>query len=70
MINFGSNSEYSKLKSVLLYKPGKEINNYSKPALIDHLRPIDHAAIGAEFDNIITTFEHFGIDAIQIDAHS
>ena len=67
MMQFGLNSEYGKLKSVLLYKPGPEIHNYSRPASIDHLRPIDHAAISDEFDNIIKTFEGLGINIIQID---
>ena len=67
MKNFGSNTEYGKLTSVLLYKPGPEINNYPNPSEIDQLRPIDHTAISAEFDHIIKTFEGFGISTIQID---
>jgi N-dimethylarginine dimethylaminohydrolase len=67
MINYGYNTEYGKLTSVLLYKPGVEINNYPNPAEIEQLRPINYKAISVEFDNIIQTFKRLGIDVIQID---
>jgi N-dimethylarginine dimethylaminohydrolase len=67
MKNFGLKSEYKKLNSVLLYKPGKEIHNYPDPAEIQQLRPIDHDLISAEYKNIIATFEKHGVTVVQID---
>jgi len=66
MKHFGLDSEYSRLTSVMLYKPGPEINNYPDSEKIQHLRPIDHAKIALEFDNIIKTFENFGVSVLQI----
>lgn len=68
MKNFGLNTEYSKLSSVMLYKPGIEINNFPEPTKIEHLRQINHAAISTEFDTVIKTFEAFGVKVIQINS--
>ena len=67
MKNYGYNTEHGRLTSVMLYKPGVEINNYPDSAKIEHLRPINHEALSAEFDNIIKTFENFGAKVLQID---
>jgi N-dimethylarginine dimethylaminohydrolase len=64
---FGLKSEYKKLTSVLIYKPGKEIHNYPDPAEIQQLRPIDHDLISKEYKNIISTFENLGVTVVQID---
>lgn len=63
----GVNSEYRKLSSVLLYKPGREIANYHDPARILHLHPIDHPAFMLEFDAVIAAFEALGIAVTLID---
>lgn len=67
MNNFGLNSEYKKLTSVLLYKPGKEIHNYPDPNEIQQLRPIDYNLLSKEYDKMISTFENLGIKVVQID---
>jgi N-dimethylarginine dimethylaminohydrolase len=64
---FGMNSEYDKLFSVILYKPGIEIENYPNPAGILHLRCIDHSALMLEFDTIIASFEALDITVTLID---
>lgn len=68
MKKYGLNTEYGRLSSVLLYKPGIEINNYPDPAKIDQLRQIDHTVISTEFDTVIQTFESFDVKVIQIDS--
>jgi len=65
--SYGCNSEYGQLSSVLLYRPGKEIHNYPFPAEIQHLRPIDHALLSQEIDNIVKTYQNLGIQVIEID---
>jgi N-dimethylarginine dimethylaminohydrolase len=67
MIKFGLKSEYDKLNAVLLYPPGPEIGGHPDPPSIQHLAPIDHAALSLEFLNIIRTFETRGITVLQID---
>lgn len=67
MVPFGLNSEYKALRSVLLYKPGREIHQYPVPSEIEHLRKIDHNQIATEFDHIIKTFQGFNINVILID---
>jgi N-dimethylarginine dimethylaminohydrolase len=64
---FGISSEYDKLSSVILYKPGIEIENYPDPAGILHLRPIDHSAIASEYTAIIATFKALGVTVTLID---
>jgi N-dimethylarginine dimethylaminohydrolase len=61
------NSEFKKLTSVLLYKPGVEIENYPDTEKIQHNHKIDHKKISAEFDNTIDTFRSLGIHVILID---
>jgi N-dimethylarginine dimethylaminohydrolase len=67
VINYGVFSEYGRLASVLLYKPGPETGNLPDPAAIQQLRPIDPEAISHEFDSIIKTFEELGVEVIRID---
>lgn len=67
MIRFGSRTEYEKLNAVLLYRPGPEIGNHPDPPLVQHLAPIDHAALTVEFKDIIGTYEARGISVHLID---
>jgi N-dimethylarginine dimethylaminohydrolase len=67
LVNFGLHSEYERLTSVLLYRPGPEIGNYPAPSAIQHLRPIDQAALSLEFDAVIKTYGNLGIKVLQID---
>lgn len=67
MTPFCLNSEYKKLSAVMLYIPKSEINNYSDPAKILHIRPINHTELMLEFDHIIEAFESQGITVTLID---
>src|SRR6185369_343283 len=67
VLGFGLRTEYDRLNAVLLYRPGPEIGNHPDPASIQHLAPIDYAAICIEFGNIIRTFEERGITVLLID---
>ncbi|MDD2366996.1 MAG: arginine deiminase family protein [Desulfuromonadaceae bacterium] len=67
MKNFGSNSEYGKLTSILLHKPGVEIDNYPDPSKILHLRSIDQHAIESEFDAAVKLFKSLGVEVNMID---
>jgi N-dimethylarginine dimethylaminohydrolase len=64
---FGLSSEYGPLAAVLLYVPGPAIGDHPDPAAIQHLRPIDHAALAREFDAVIRTFEGLGIEVLRIE---
>ena len=61
MTVYGSNSEYGRLTSVLLHRPGPEIGNYVDPAGIQQLEQIDHPALMREYDAIITSYRDLGI---------
>jgi N-dimethylarginine dimethylaminohydrolase len=63
----GVGSEYRRLTAVLLYRPGPEIGNYPLPSEIQHLRPIDHAALSREYEQIVRTFNDLGIKVVEID---
>lgn len=65
---FGSNSEYAKLSSILLHKPGIEICNNPDPLQILHLRPIDHHTLALEFDAAAAVFKLLGIEVNLIDS--
>ncbi len=67
VIQFGTNSEFGRLCSVLLHRPGPEIGNYPDPARIQHLTPIDHHALMREFDAVTACFESHGIVVNLID---
>lgn len=67
MIQFGTNSEFGRLCSVLLHRPGPEIGSYPDPARIQHLAPIDHHALMREFDAVTACFENLGIVVNLID---
>jgi len=67
MTEFGLKTEYDRLNAVMLYRPGPEIGNHPDPPSIQHLAPIDYAAIYKEFGNIIRTFEARGITVHLID---
>jgi len=67
MTGFGARTEYEKLNAVLLYRPGPEIGNHPDPPLVQHLAPIDYAALTVEFKDIIGTYEARGISVHLID---
>jgi N-dimethylarginine dimethylaminohydrolase len=66
-MRYGVNSEYGRLATVLLYKPGPEIGNNPDPAAIQQLQPIDPAAISAEFESIFQTFGQLRVEITRID---
>lgn len=67
MTSFGVCSEFQRLRSVLLHRPGPEIGNHPDPAAIQHLRPIDHATMEREFDTLIEAYVALGIQVRLID---
>src|SRR5512143_2381981 len=67
MTGFGSRTEYEKLGAVMLYRPGPEIGNHPDPPLVQHLAPIDYAALTLEFRDIIRAYEARGISVHLID---
>lgn len=68
MNDYGLNTEYNILKSVLLYKPGAEVNNHPDPKSIFQNAPINAIMLQDEFDNIISTYQKLGVDVQMIDA--
>jgi N-dimethylarginine dimethylaminohydrolase len=66
--DFGVDSEYGRLSTVLLYVPGPEINGYADPDSVQHLGPIQHPALVREFDSIVAAFRTLGIVVVLIDA--
>jgi len=64
---FGPDSEYGKLRSVLLHCPGPEISGCPDPPAVQHLGQIDYHLIALEFGKIIKTFEALGIGVTLID---
>lgn len=67
---YGVNSEYAKLTSVILYRPGLDIADYPEPRRIQHLAPINHNSLMLEYDAITARFESLGITVNMIDPTS
>jgi N-dimethylarginine dimethylaminohydrolase len=67
MNGFGLRTEYEKLNVVMLHRPGPEIGNNPDPPSVQHLAPIDPAALTLEFGDIILTYEARGIAVYLID---
>jgi len=66
-MRFGLHSEYGRLSSIILYKPGNEIGNHPQPAAIQQLRPIDPQMMDREFTATIDTFATLGVQVNRID---
>lgn len=60
-------SEYKKIKKVMLYCPNKKINNISNIKHALHLNTIDHVKITEEFNAIIDTFRSLNVEVMLID---
>jgi len=65
-MNFGLDSEYAELTSVLLYKPGPAISDHPDPSAVQHLAQINHGKLTGELDKLIGTFTVLGIDVTLI----
>lgn len=59
-------SEYKSLKAVLLYKPGKEIEEINDPLNVLHIRKIDYKVIEEEYDQIIKLYKRLKIKVYLI----
>ncbi len=64
---FWINSEYKKIKAVLMCRPVSEINEIDNPEGALHLGKIDFAAIDKEFDAIINLYKKLKISVYFID---
>jgi len=65
-MRFGLDSEFSQLKSVLLYIPGEEIAEHPCPATIQHLAPINYAELSRQLATVIDSFRAHGIETCLI----
>ena len=54
-------SEWSRLRDVLLYLPGPAIEEVSDPDDASLLAPLNHARLGDQHDRLVRTFEQCGI---------
>jgi len=66
-MQFGLDSEYAELTSVLLYKPGPAISDHPDPSAVQHLAPINHDELTGQLDRLIETFAFLGIQVTLID---
>lgn len=66
-MGFGVCSEYASLSSVMLYRPGCEVDNILHPQAVQHLHPIDHSKLMKEFDAITDCFSGLAIHVNLID---
>lgn len=67
--SYQSNSEYEELKAVLLYIPGKELNEIKNPDKVQHLKKIDPKKIKKEYSSIKKAFEKEKVFVFQINSH-
>lgn len=63
-------SEYKRLKAVLLYCPGKELEAIKNPNDVQHVGRISPAKIEKEYRSIISVYEKLGIKVYLIDPRS
>ena len=54
-------SEYKRLKAVLLYCPGKEVNDIDDPNAVQHIARIDVDQIAREYQKLAEVYRSFGI---------
>lgn len=54
-------SEYKRLKAVLLYCPGAEVDDIEQPNAVQHLARIDRDQIANEFENLAKTYQSLGV---------
>jgi N-dimethylarginine dimethylaminohydrolase len=67
LMNFGLDSEYAELTSVLLYKPEPAIAAHPDPSAVQHLAPINHEELTRQLDRLIETFTFLGIHVTLVD---
>lgn len=65
--SFGFRSEFARLDSVLLHRPGPEIEKVRDPERVLHLRPISRAGIDREYEGILRMFEGLGVETRLIE---
>ncbi len=70
MKRFGLNSEYKRIKSVLLHKPTIEVSQVINPKEVCYKNAIDYIKILDEFEGIVQTFQQHCIDVFLIDAQA
>lgn len=62
LMRYGLDSEFSQLRSVLLYLPGEEIANHPDPPTIQHLAPINYPELARQLGAVIDRFSELGIE--------
>jgi len=67
LMNFGLDSEYAELTSILLYKPAPAIAGHPDPQSIQHLASINYEELSLELDELIDTFTSLDVQVTLID---
>jgi N-dimethylarginine dimethylaminohydrolase len=62
----GNNSEWSTIKSVLLHKPGPEINSISDPEKYQMLAYMDAPLARKQHDNLAQIYQNQGIEVVYV----
>lgn len=70
MKRFGLNSEYKRIKRVLLHKPTIEVSQVINPKEVYYKNSIDYKEIIDEFEGIVRTFQQHNINVSLIDAQA
>ena len=63
----GIDSEYKKLKEVLLYKPGPEIEDIDNPEDVLYVKKIKYAGIHEEYEHLLALYRSLNINIHMID---
>jgi len=60
------NSEWAPLKAVMLFTPGREIENIGDPDQVQHLAPIEHARLDENLRSLRAIYEKHGVSVYDV----
>ncbi len=66
----GIDSEYGRLKSVLLHRPGAELAASADPEAVQMIQPLDLARAAGEHDALVKVYRDHGVDVHYVDPPS
>ena len=67
MLHFSVDSEYKKLRAVLLSRPHPAISNVGHPASVLHLKKLDQPSLKNEINHLAALYRRLGIKVFFID---
>lgn len=65
--NCGINSEWGRLKTVLLHRPGQELTASDDPQAVQMLEPLDIAKAQAQHDSLATAYKEAGVNVLYVE---